>query len=289
MNDAVPMFRVSPKYLWNLCQQAFSVALGILSGWMLFLLVSLWFFPIGNSDQLAGLPGRLFASLVSSSALSTIDFRELLRFGLGPALALCVVPGVLCDISSWAAVRYEIHPGFLRMRWQRLSRDVEWELIQTISERPNRETECRGLKVVQFGRPPILVRGLANLPDFIEMLRMRSPRQARWTTEAVRIDLTGSLTNFTIGFLLPLPLYATWIAYYVWQWHATELAWALVLLMGAVWIWFRKPMTRAQMCIREVEVTMAILVLILSGVLTVTGWFESPTAFSIAVFRWLGW
>ncbi len=289
MNDAVPMFRVSSKYLWNLCQQAISVAFGILSGWALFLVFSLWFFPIETSEQLAGLPGRLFDNLVSSSSISTLDFPELLRFALGPALALCVVPGVLGDISSWAAVRYEIHPGFLRMRWRRLIRDVEWELIQIIDERPNRKTECRGLKVAQFGRAPILVRGLANLPEFIEALRTRVPRQTRWTTETVRIDLTSSLTNFTIGFLLPLPLYATWIAYYVWQWHATELVWALVLLLGAVWIWFRKPMTRAQMCIREVEVTMAILVLILSGVLTVTGWFESPTAFSIAVFRWLGW
>lgn len=289
MNDDVRLFRVSPRYLWNLCQQGISVAVGILSAWVLFLVVSVWLLPIENTDQLAGLPGRLLNELLSSSTFSMVNLRELLRFGLGPALALCVVPGVLADISSWAAVQYEIHPQFFRMRWRRLFRDVEWELIQTIDERPNRKSECRGLSVIQFERPPILVRGVEDLSALIDVLRDRVPRQTRWIITDVRIDLTSNFTNFTIGLLLPLPLYATWIAYYVWRWSAMELLWAFLLLLIAIWIWFQRPLTRAQMCIREVEATMAILILILSGVLTVTGWLESPTALSVAVFRWLSW
>lgn len=289
MNGAIPTFRVSSQYLWNLLEQAIAVAMGILSGWALFLLVSFWLLPLERPDQLAELSSRLLSILFSSTSISVIDLRELLRFGLGPALALCVIPGVLGDMSSWWAVRYEIHPTVLRMRWRYLVRDVEWELIQIIEERPNRKTECRALKVAQHGRPPILIRGLGNLPEFIEVLRARAPRLAHWTIETVRIDLTCGITNFAIGFLMPLPLYATWIAYYVWQWPATELVWALFLLLAALWIWFRKPLTRAQMCVREVEVTMAVLILILSGVLTFTGWFETPTAFSMAVFRWLSW
>lgn len=286
MNDAVPAFHVSARYLRNLWVQATFGGIGILVGWILFLVVSLPIRPAMLWEELLRLPWRLFTDSRLWLMPSPDEIRELIRFGVGPGLALCAVLGGLADFSSWVAVRYEIHPDKLRMIWRRLTREIAWDLIKTVDERPHAEITRRSLKISQDGAGPILVRGLEQLPEFIEILQSRLPRLSRWSVSAVRVDLTSGLTNLVLGFLLMLPFSITWIAYYVAHAELIALFWSVILLVAALWIWFWRPLSRSHMCVREVEISMAVMILVLSGAMTFLNWIESPA--TLPTLRSLG-
>lgn len=289
MNEAVPTYRVSRLYIWNLWQQALVGGLGILASWALFLIVSFLLRPGLPFEQLWQLPARVLTDPNLWMMPTPDEIRELIRFGVGPGFAFCALLGGLTDTTSWVAVCYEIHPDKLRMRWRRFTRDISWDLIQSVDERPHADTTRRSLRITQYGTGPILVRGLDALPDFIDVLRSRLPHQAKWRVAPCRIDLTSCATNFTIGFLLLLPLSLTWIAYYVFDSKSIELFWSLALLVIAVWIWFQRPLSRPHMCVREVEVLMALVIVLLSGVLTFIGWMESSNDLPLVFSRLFGW
>ena len=175
------------------------------------------------------------------------------------------------------------------MRWRWFTREVSWDLIQTVDERPHWNATRRSLKVIQTGTGPILVRGLDAMSEFINVLQSRLPRQAKWHISVVRVDLTNRAENFVIGFLLLLPFSLTWIAYYVFESKSIGLFWSLALLVVAVWIWFQRPMSRPQMCIREVEVVIALMLILLSGVLTFISWMESANNLPAVFSRLFGW
>src|SRR5262249_29024397 len=154
MNDAVPVFRVSSQYLKNLWLQAASAGSGILASWVLFLIVSALLLPSLPLDQLLQLPWKL-ASDPNLISMPTLDpVRELIRFGVGPGLAVCALLGGLGDYSSWVAVRYEIHPNKLRMYWHRLTRELAWDLITNVDERPHVESTRCSLVITQVGTDP---------------------------------------------------------------------------------------------------------------------------------------
>ncbi|MBS0202741.1 MAG: hypothetical protein JSS49_07560 [Planctomycetes bacterium] len=281
MIETVPTYRVSSLYLWNLFRQALYGALGLTVGWVVFLGISLWLLPGLPWNELLPFALSMISSLHSASESES---RELARYGLGPAIALCVIPAGLADISSWMAVQYEFHPDKLRMRWRRITRDISWDLIHSVEERPHADPVRRSLKIYQNDAQPILVRGLENLPEFIGQLKARLPRLARWEVSRVRVDLTSRATNFVVGLLLLIPLYATWIACYVFHSTVIELCWSVALLLSAFWIWVKHPLTRSHMCILEVEAFLAVLLLLASGLLSCSTALESSQ-----MTRLLGW
>jgi hypothetical protein len=133
----------------------------------------------------------------------------------------------------------------------------------------------------------VLVRGLDQMTEFVNLVRSRLPRHARWSVSPARIDLTSGPTNFGLGFLLFVPFSASWIAYYFFHSNAIGLFWSLVLLVAACWIFYQRPLSRPHMCVREVEVLMAVMIALLSGVMTLIGWLESPP--QLAFSRLFGW
>lgn len=287
MNIEDRTYSISRQYLRNLWHQAIFGGLGILASWVLFVIVSLPFQGALPLAELVKLPGRLFTDSRLWMMPTSDEIRELIRFGTGPAMAFCALLSGFADFSSWVAVRYEILPDKLRMRWRRFTREVTWELIHDVDERPHRDVVLRSLRIAESGAAVILVRGLDQMPEFVEALRVRLPRQAKWTMSVTHIDLTNRLTNFVLGFLLFLPFAASWFAYYVVHSNSIGLFWSLVLLVGAFWVWYARPLSRPHMCVREVEVFMAVAILLLSGVMTFIGWLDSPP--QMAFSRLFGW
>lgn len=281
MNESVPTYPVSSRYLWNLFRQALFGAIGLFVGWLAFLGISLWLLPGPSLNDLMPWAMQLINGI---QVFADSDTRDLVRYGLGPFIILCVIPACLGEIWSWRTVKYELHPDKLKMRWRRITRDISWDLIHTVEERPHADPVRRSLKIYQNGAQPILVRGLANLPEFVEQLKSRLPGLTKWQVSHVRVDLTSRATNGVIAFLLLMPLYATWVAYYVFHSTMMELCWSVALLLAAFWIWVKRPMTRSHMCIREVEVFLAILILLASGLLSCNTAMESPQ-----MTRLLGW
>lgn len=287
MNIEDRTYSISRQYLKNLWQQAIFGGLGILASWAMFVIVSLPFQSALPLGELMRLPGRLLTDSRLWMMPTSDEIRELIRFGTGPAMTFCALLSGFADFSSWVAVRYEILPDKLRMRWRRLTREVTWELIHDVDERPHPDVVLRSLRIAESGAAVILVRGLDQMPEFVEALRSRLPRQAKWTVSATHIDLTNRLTNFVLGFLLFLPFSASWFAYYVVHSSSIGLFWSLVLLIGAFWVWYARPLSRPHMCVREVEVVMAVAILLLSGVMTFIGWLDSPP--QMAFSRLFGW
>ena len=108
MNEAVPTYRISRRYLWNLWQQAIFGGLGILASWGLFLVISLWLRPGLPLEQLCRLSIRALTDPNLWLMPTPDELPELIRFGIGPGLAFCALLGGLADRSSWVAVCYEI-------------------------------------------------------------------------------------------------------------------------------------------------------------------------------------
>jgi hypothetical protein len=287
MNDITRSYSISGRYLRNLWLQALCGGGGILSSWSLFLLVSLWLVPAIPLDQLWRLPIRIFNDPRLWIMPASEEIRELIRFGTGPAMAFCALISGLADFSSWVAIRYEISADRLRMRWRRFTREVSWDLIQTVDERPHADVVRSSLRITQSEKGVVLVRGLDKMIEFVQLVRSQLPRHARWSVSPARIDLTSGPTNFGLGFLLFIPFSASWIAYYFFHSNAIGLFWSLVLLVAAFWIFYRRPLSRPHMCVREVEVLMAVMIALLSGVMTLIGWLESPP--QMAFSRLFGW
>lgn len=283
----VGCYSISSRYLKNLWLQAFCGGFGILCSWFLFIVVSLWLVPSLPQRQLWQLPIRVLSDSQLWLMPANEELRELIRFGMGPALAVCALLSGIADYSSWVAVRYDILPDKLRMRWRRFTREVEWDLIQSIDERPHADVVRGSLRISQSGKDVVLVRGLDQLTDFIQLVRVRLPRHARWSTSPPRVDLTSGPTNFLLGFLLLIPLSASWVAYYYFRSNVIGLFWSLALLVAAFWVYHRRPLSRPHMCVREVEILMAMMIALLSGVLTLVGWLESPP--QMAFTRIFGW
>lgn len=287
MNETSHSYSISPRFLKNLWLQALCGGGGILTSWGLFLLVSLWAVPGIPVDQLWQLPVRIFNDSRLWMMPASEEIRELIRFGTGPAMVFCALVSGLADFSSWVAIRYEVLPEILRMRWRRFTREVNWDLIHTVDERPNADVARSSLRITQSEQGVVLVRGLDQMTEFIELVRSRLPRHAKWSVSPARIDLTSGPTNFALGFLLFVPLSASWIAYYFFHSNVIGLFWSLVLLVGAFWVYYWRPLSRPHMCVREVEVLMAVMIALLSGVMTLIGWLDSPP--QMAFSRLFGW
>lgn len=272
----VPTYRVSNRFLVNLCQQAFYGTVGVVVSWALFWVLSQQLLPahVGTnsiswllwSDELGG-------------RLMPYHERELIRCLAGPGMAGAVLFGGLMDFLTWVFVRYEVRPDKLVMRWMWWSRRIDWDVVQTVQERPHAVTDLRSMVVSATGVPPILVRGLQQMPVFREALRTRVSPDTEWTPTPYRIDLTNRSTNFLIGFLLPIPIHATWLAGYVGGLSIATISviWAWLLVAMAVVMWYWRPLSRRHMCAVEIELAIAALMLLLSGLFTVLNWLESGT------------
>ena len=285
MAEAVPVYRVSRRFLGNLWQQALFGGLGILSSWGLFLTLSFIWVPAIPFDQILSLPQR---ALLDTRIWGPQETGDLIRYWAGPFLALCVIPGGLGDFSSWLSVQYEIQPDKLRMRWRRLTRDIAWDLIHTVDERPHTDSIRSSLKVEQTGAGPILIRGLENLSDVIAILRERLPRRALWKVTPIQVDLTGWTTNFLLGFALMIPIAGSWFAYYVAGLTSLALFWSVGVLLIALWIWVQRPLSRSHMCVREVEIFMIGMLILLSGVITFINWIQAQIELPPVISRFLG-
>lgn len=287
MSDIDRSYSISARYLRNLWLQALCGGSGILASWGLFLGISLYLVPAIPIDQLWQLPIRIFNDSRLWMMPASEEVRELIRFGTGPAIAFSALISGVTDFSSWVAIRYEILPDKLRMRWRRFTREVNWDLIQTVDERPHADVVRSSLRITQSEKGAVLVRGLDQMNEFMQLLRSRLPRHAKWSVSPARVDLTSGPTNFALGFLLFVPLSASWIAYYFFHSNAIGLFWSLVLLVAAFWIYYRRPLSRPHMCVREVEILMAAMIALLSGVMTLIGWLEAPP--QMAFSRVFGW
>lgn len=277
MSPPLVTYRVSRRFLWSLWRQAVFGSLGVIVSWTLFVWVSESLLPTPGFTSLtsdAMHPGELRFWLQPHQHRE----REVLRFFVGPALALAVWFGGLVDFVSWVAVKYEVHPDRLVMRWRFWSREIAWDVMRSVDERSQAAEELRSLLISAVGLPPILVRGLERMTEFVETARARLSPLTRWTIVPVAFDMTSGRTNFVIGALLPIPLHVTWLLGYVAHWSESTimLLWSLVLAPVALGVWWGRPLSRCHSCAREVELLMAALLLLLSGLLTFVRWIDSP-------------
>lgn len=276
MSEPVSTYRVSRRFLVNLCRQAFCGAVGVVVSWVLFWVLShqLLPAPVGSSSV-----SWLFPQQGTTPFPVPHYEREVIRYLVGPGLTMLVLVGGLIDFSTWAFVRYEVRPDKLVIRWAWWSRRIDWDVVQTVQERPHATTDLRSMTVSATGVPPILIRGLKQMPEFCEAVRARVSRDTEWPTMSYRIDLTSRSTNFAIGFLLPIPIHATWLAGYVGEMSIATigLVWAWLLVVMAVSMWYWRPLSRRHMCAVEIEQAIAALMLLLSGLMTALSWLESDT------------
>ena len=276
MSEQVPTYRVSRQFLINLCQQALYGMAGVVVSWILFWVLAEQLLPAPAGSTLLE---WIRSPMRTAAKLSPYDEREMLRHLVGPALAIAVIIGGLADFFTWVFVRYEVHPTKLIIRWGPWSRGMEWDVIQTVYERPHATTYLSSLNISATGLPSILVRGLEQMPEFREVLRNRISSNTQWPPLPYRLDLSCRATNFFVGFLLPIPIHGTWLVGYVGGMSISTIsvAWAWILVFSAFVIWLCKPMSRRHMCAAEIELAMAALFVVLSGLLTLLSWLESPT------------
>jgi hypothetical protein len=269
-SDTPLVYRVSWTFLRNLWQQAIFGAIGVISCWIVFFIISGVFVPIGWQ------PGDHWYWIPSHAGG---DFeRELFRFLVGPTLAILVLFGGALDFQTWVVVRYEVCRDKLVMHWRSWSRSIPWDVMKTVEERPHAVCDLHSLSIIAAETRPILVRGLEQMPEFIEIVRRRTSKLTQWTVANTRIDLTRRLTNFIIGFLVPLPIFGTWLLYFVAGWHETTLIrlWSFGMFASAIHVWYTKPLSSRHSSSRELELLLAILTMIASSLLTLISWVETP-------------
>lgn len=285
MSEPITIYRVSKRFLVNLCQQAFYGMVGVIVSWSLFWMLSQQLLPAqaGSNPVL-----WLLSPRETAAQLIPHQERELLRCLVGPGLAVLVLFGGLVDFLTWVFVRYEIREDRLSLCWGGWSRNIAWDVVQTVRERSPATTDLRSMIVSASEVPPILVRGVERMPEFAETVRARISRDAEWSPAPYRIDLTSRSTNFVLGFLLPIPIHATWLAGYVVELNgsAISLIWAWLAMAMAVAAWYWRPLSRRHMCAVEIELTLAVLMLVMSGTLTLVSSMPSPNMPPWAQFLW---
>lgn len=277
MSEDITVYRVSRRFLSNLWGQAFGAAKGVLLGWLLFVGLSHLILPVPNE---LGLSEWLTNPSQAISSLGMSGDRELFRLGFGPGLALLVLLGGLIDNVTWRVVRYELSPNKLALRWRSLLRDVEWDVINQVRVRPNPKPELQSATVTATGRPPILIRGVEESAEFLATLRQRVSQKSSWVEVPTDVDLSLPRTNLILGLLLPIPIYLTWMASYTGRFSTGTimLFWAWVLVPSAFLMWYWKPGSSRHLCAVEVENSLAAMLLLLSGFLTLLGSLETGTA-----------
>ena len=276
MSEPVPTHRVSKRFLVNLCQQAFYGAVGVVVSWGLFWVLSHQLLPVPvGGDPISWLHWQ---DRTTPERMPHYD-REVIRCLVGPGMTVAVLIGGLLDFLTWVFVRYEVRVDKLAMRWGWWSRSIAWDVVQKVQQRPHATTELRSMVVSATGVPPILVRGLERMPEFSETVRARISPDAEWTPAPYRIDLTSRSTNLVIGFLLPIPIHATWLAGYVGGLSIGRISmiWAWLSVAMAVGAWYWRPLSRRHMCAVELELAIAALLLVVSGLLSLLSWLESGT------------
>src|SRR6187401_2639673 len=125
MSESASTYRVSARFLTNLCQQAFYGSVGATVSWILFWILSQQILP---SQASSSFWDWIFSPTETISHLFPHQDRELIRCLAGPGMAMAALFGGLMDFLTWAFVRYEIQEKALVMRWIGWSRRLEWDV-----------------------------------------------------------------------------------------------------------------------------------------------------------------